>query len=136
MPGTFDAKKGRISVPSLFRNVLAGTGSPQDLIARKSDHSPCIEIWPKATFEAEVERRIAELDPFAKDYEKKARRLVARVHPLTPDAEWRMVLPRELTEKAPLQGEVMFSGRIRFFQLWSKADWDAVEAEDAEEEAA
>lgn len=134
MPGTFDAKKARISVPAVFRTVLAKFDS-SELMARKSSHSPCIDLWPKQVFEEEVQRRIASLDTFARDYEKQARRLVANVHPLQPDSEWRVVLPRDLIEKAELGGEIVYSGRIKFFQIWSAARWQEAEAADAEEDA-
>jgi MraZ protein len=138
VPGTFDTKKARISVPAGFRTVIARHDS-NELIARKSDHSPCIEIWPRTVFDDEVQRRIADLDPFAKDYEKRVRRLVAHVHPLQPDTEGRAVLPRELWEKAGLDGDIVFSGRLKYFQIWNAARWREVEAADAaedEEEAA
>ncbi len=134
VPGTFDAKKARISVPANFRALLSRFDS-NELIGRKSDHSPCLEIWPRATFDEEVQRRIADLDPFARDYEKRVRRLVARVHPLQPDTEGRTVLPRELSEKAGLEGEIVFSGRMKYFQVWNKARWDEVEAADEAEDA-
>jgi MraZ protein len=133
VPGTFDAKKARISVPAAFRAVLSRFES-NELIGRKSDHSPCLEIWPRATFDEEVQRRIADLDPFARDYEKRVRRLVAHVHPLQPDTEGRTVLPRELSDKAGLDGDIVFSGRLKYFQIWNKVRWAEVEAADAAED--
>lgn len=128
--GTFDARKARISVPAGFRSALATLGSAE-FVARKSDHSPCIEMWPKSVFEAEVQRRIADLDPFARDFERQTRRLVAHVHPLAPDSEGRLVMPREQIEKAELGGEVVFTGRYKFFQIWNAERWRAAEAAEA-----
>ncbi|MBX9700920.1 MAG: cell division/cell wall cluster transcriptional repressor MraZ [Acetobacteraceae bacterium] len=135
MPATFDPKKARISVPAAFRSALADQGS-LELVGRRANHSPCIEIWPKATFDAQVRSRTAHLDPFGREHEKLMRRLVAHAHALQPDAEGRMILPRELIEKAELDGEVVFSGRHGFFQLWSVKHWEAALAADAEEEDA
>ncbi len=133
LPGTFDTKKARLSVPAVFRAPLARFDS-NELIARKCDHSPCIEVWPRATFDQEVERRTADLDPFGPDYEKRMRRLVARVHALQPDGEGRLVLPRELIDKAGLDGAVTFSGRQKHFQIWNAARFEAVlAADDAED---
>ena len=71
----FDARKTRLSVPSAFRAVLARTGSGEpDVVLRPSNHSPCIDVWPKAAFEAEVERRLEGLDPFSEEYEDHHRR--------------------------------------------------------------
>jgi MraZ protein len=132
---TFDTKKARISVPSSFRGTLAAQGSP-DLIARRANHSPCIEIWPKTVFEAEVTQRQAGLDPFSREYETLMRRLLAHAHALTPDIDGRVVLPRELIDKAELDADVVFSGRHSFFQLWSRRRWEEALAEDAAEGAA
>jgi MraZ protein len=134
VPATFDPKKARLSVPSGFRSALAAQGS-LELIGRRSSHSPCIEIWPKATFDAEVKQRTAHLDPFSREFEKLMRRLVAHAHALLPDAEGRMVLPKELIEKAGLESDVVFTGRHSFFQLWSAKSWEAAIAEDDAEES-
>jgi MraZ protein len=128
---TFDGKKARISVPSAFRTALAAQGS-QEMIGRRSNHSRCIEVWPKAVFDAEVRQRTAGLDPFSIEFEKLMRRLVAHAHALQPDSEGRMVLPRELVEKAELESEVVFSGRHSFFQIWSAKRWAETMAEDPE----
>lgn len=135
MPATFDPKKTRISVPSVFRNALA-QHTTLDLIGRRSSHSPCIEVWPKAVFDAQVKARTEHLDPFGRDYEKAMRRLVAHAHPLLPDAEGRMILPKELIEKAGLEGEAVVSGRHNHFQIWSLKNWEAALAADEEEEDA
>ncbi len=121
-------------MPALFRAVLNRLNA-EEVVLRKSTHSPCIEVWPKPVFDAEVDRRIADLDPFDPAYEKLSRKLVARIHVLRPDSEGRLVLPRELIEKAELDGEIAFSGRIRFFQIWNAARLAAAEAEDEEEGA-
>src|SRR4051794_33979558 len=60
VPATFDPKKTRISVPSASRSALAAHGS-LELIGRRSSHSPCIEVWPKSVFEAQVKARTADL---------------------------------------------------------------------------
>lgn len=134
VPATFDPKKTRISVPSVFRNALALHGT-LDLIGRRSSHSPCIEVWPKAVFDAQVQARTAHLDPFERDFERTMRKLVAHAHPLLPDAEGRMILPKELIEKAGLEGEVVVTGRHNHFQIWSAKTWEAALAADAEEAA-
>ena len=121
-------------MPAPFRAVLARLNA-EEVVLRKSSHSPCIEVWPKPVFDAEVDKRIADLDPFDPSYEKLSRKLVARIHVLRPDGEGRMVLPKDLIEKAELDGEIAFSGRVRFFQIWNAARLAAVEAEDEEEGA-
>ncbi|TCZ53385.1 division/cell wall cluster transcriptional repressor MraZ [Roseicella aquatilis] len=116
--GTFDAKKGRISVPAVFRAALARSGA-EDIVLRPSRHAPCIEVWPGPAYMAEVERRVEGVSPLSGEYQSIMRKLVSRIHTLRPDGEGRIVMPKELAEKAALDGEIMFSGLGAYFQIWS-----------------
>jgi MraZ protein len=120
----FDARKTRLSVPSTFRAVLSRTGSGEpDVVLRPSNHSPCIDVWPKAAFEAEVERRLEGLDPFSEEYETITDGLTVRVHETRVDADGRIVLPRTLLADAPLDANAVIVGRRSHFQIWSAPVW-------------
>ena len=132
--GSFDARKARLSVPAAFRQLLARMGA-ENLVLRRSSHSPCIEAWPEPDFEREVNRRIGDLDPFSPDFQKKSRQLVGRASTLALDGDGRLVLPKPLVEAAHLDGEVAFAGRAKFFEIWNArllAEHEAaLDAEDA-----
>jgi len=119
----FDAKKTRLSVPSAFRAVLAQTGDHQDVVLRPSNHSPCIDVWPKATFQAEVERRTKDLDPFSEEFDAITDGLTVRAYDTRVDADGRVVLPKTLLAEVPLDANVMIIGRRSFFQIWSAPVW-------------
>jgi MraZ protein len=70
---------------------------------------------------AEVQRRVEGLSQLSSEYHAVMRKLVARIHTLRPDAEGRIVMPKELAEKAGLDGEIQFSGLGGYFQVWSAA---------------
>jgi transcriptional regulator MraZ len=118
----FDAKKTRLSVPSTFRAVLAQSGE-QDVVLRPSNHSPCIDVWPKAAFQAEVERRTKDLDPFSEDFDAVTDGLTVRAHDTRVDADGRVVLPRTLLADVPLDANAVIVGRRSFFQIWSAPVW-------------
>lgn len=128
--GTFDPRKGRLSVPAAYRQVLAQHDAGE-IVLRRGGHADCLDIWPKPLFDAEVAKRIEALDPFDADYERLTRRLVAGVEVLRPDAEGRMVLPKAMAEAAGLSGEIVFSGRVKFFQVWDAGRHAAALAQDA-----
>jgi MraZ protein len=132
--GTFDTKKGRISVPAPFRAILAKIDA-EDVVLFPSRHAPCLELWPAPVYMAEVERRVAEVSPLSGEYQRIARRLLARIHTLHPDAEGRLVLPKELAESAGLDGDIQFSGIGRFVQIWAASRLVAEEARLAAEDA-
>lgn len=120
LDGTFDARKGRLSVPSPLRAVLAAKGS-MEIVGRRSEHGPCIEMWPRPVFDEMVERRVGSLDPFSAEYNDIADRLVSEAHALSIDGEGRVVLPRDLVDHAGLNGEIAYTGRVSFFQIWDRA---------------
>jgi MraZ protein len=129
--GTFDLKKGRLSVPAAFRAVLARQEA-EEVVLFPSRHARCIELWPEPTYMAEVERRIGDLSKLSSEYQAIMRKLVSRIHTLRPDAEGRFVMPRELAEKAGLDGDIQFTGLGAFVQIWSAAELEKEEARLAE----
>ncbi|MDB5371778.1 MAG: mraZ [Belnapia sp.] len=132
--GGFDAKKGRISVPANFRATLSRRGA-EDIILRRSRHLPCIEVWPKPDYMAEVDARVAGLSKLSAEYQSIMRKLVGRIHTLHPDSEGRVVLPKELAEQAQFEAELQFAGRGAYFEIWSAGAYAAEEARlDAEDE--
>ncbi len=118
----FDAKKTRLSVPSTFRAVLAQSGD-QDLVLRPSNHSPCIDVWPKETFQAEVERRTKDLDPFSEEFDEVTDGLTVRAFDARVDVDGRVVLPRALLADVPLDANAVIVGRRSFFQIWPAPAW-------------
>lgn len=123
LAGTFDGKKGRLSVPAAFRGLLSRMGA-EAVVLRRSDHSPCIEVWPQPVFEQMVERLIADLDPFSPDFARRSRKLVGRASTLSLDAEGRLVVPKPLADAAGLKDAVAFAGRARFFEIWDAPTHD------------
>jgi transcriptional regulator MraZ len=119
----FDAKKTRLSVPSSFRAVLAKNGDPDDVVLRPSSHSPCIDVWPKATFQAEVERRTKDLDPFSQEFDEVTDELTVRAHDVRLDGDGRIVVPRPLLADVPLDAHAVIVGRRSFFQIWPAPTW-------------
>jgi MraZ protein len=133
--GTFDGKKSRLSVPAAYRGLLSRL-SAEAVVLRKSNHSPCIEVWPQPDFERMVDRAIADLDPFSSEYALRSRKLVGRASTLTMDAEGRLVVPKQLVEAAGLKDAVAFAGQARFFEIWDSAALEEHDRRLAEQEAA
>ena len=132
--GGFDAKKGRISVPAPFRANLSRLGA-EEIVLRRSRHLPCIEVWPKPDYMAEVTARVAGLSKLSAEYQSIMRKLVGRIHTLHPDTEGRVVMPKDLAEAAQFESELQFAGRCAYFEIWSASAYAAEEARlDAEDE--
>ena len=123
-PVAFDAKKTRLSVPSAFRTVLTQMNEP-DLVLRPSNHSPCIDVWPKGVFQTEVDRRIKDLDPFSEEFDAVTDGLTVKAFDARVDSDGRIVLPKALLADVPLDPNAVIVGRRSFFQIWSAPVWAA-----------
>lgn len=112
--------KGRVSVPASFRPALRDPEGAVDFILRPSDLYPCIEGWTKPTIEA-MARPAAEIDPF--DEEAAERNMLWYGSAVEPamDKEGRIIIPDHLMRFAGIEGEVMFIGVGRNFQIWQPA---------------
>jgi MraZ protein len=93
------------------------------VVLRPSNHSPCIDVWPKAVFQAEVERRTRDLDPFSEEFDAITDGLTVRAFDTRVDADGRVVLPRSLLADVPLDANAVIVGRRSFFQIWSAPVW-------------
>lgn len=114
--------KGRVSVPSAFRDVLrAGSdGGECAVILRPSHTHPCIEAWPIRVFNALADS-VDTLDLFSDAQDDIATALYADAHRLDADKEGRVLLPDSLVQHAGLTDAVCFMGKGRTFQIWEPA---------------
>jgi MraZ protein len=112
-------RKGRVSVPALFRAALERLGT-DELIFRPSHRAPCIEAYARPDFER-MTAGLERLDLFSDARDDLAFALFAEALPARPDAEGRLVLPEEMVAHAGLTDAVAFVGKGRLFELWEPA---------------
>lgn len=112
--------KGRISIPSPFRNALREQVRPGEalMIIRPSHLHDCLECWSASAFFA-FSGALDEYDPFSADHDDLATSLYADAYPLDCDREGRVSLPRSLKDHAGLEDDVSFMGLGRVFQIWN-----------------
>ena len=108
--------KGRVSVPSLFRSVLAERGI-QELYCLQDFAFPAISVGGPDLLER-YERQIASMDAFSPE----ANAMSLLVHGggifMKLDAEGRLMVTDFIREFANITTEVTFVGRADHFQLW------------------
>ncbi len=130
-------EKGRVAVPRKFREtLLAAQGDNRIVVTRSSDPSaPCLEIYPEPEWAA-LDERIRAMPQFA----DKTRQFKAfYIHPaqdMTLDAQGRMLLPVELRARIGLGDkdarEVVFTGDLEKFLLWSRSGWEQWETRNSD----
>ena len=108
-------KKGRVSLPSSFRNILPKTNR-NEIILYKSIKSPSIEGCGVGRLK-EIAKRINNLDFFSEDYEDFTTSIFSEMLPTNLDKEGRFLIPEKLKFFANIKDEVTFIGQGYFFQI-------------------
>ena len=109
-------KKGRISFPSSFRNVLP-KNTRNEIILYKSIKSPSIEGCEVGRLK-EIAKRINNLDFFSEDYDDFSTSIFSEIIPTNIDKEGRFLIPEDLKKYANIKSEAAFFGQGHFFQIW------------------
>ena len=119
-------RKGRVSVPATFRSTLATHRQPNLIIFFPSFTLPALEGTGSDRME-EMQERLDTLEEFSEEHENLSQ-LFADAHPLTIDAEGRVVLPEKLKRHAGITNEIAFVGRGAMFQMWDPAKYEEYSA--------
>ena len=122
-----DAKR-RVSVPAVFRQVLA----KQDLTGfyyLKSDSHPALECFGKPVLEHYESLQVS-ADPLQnEDYDIQAQGIFGECDTLDFDDQGRITLPPELIEFLGITERVLFVGLNQKFQIWDPERFEKIRLE-------
>jgi MraZ protein len=118
---TLDAK-GRLTVPSRYRDVLMSTVEGQMVISK--NHAGCLTLFPRPVWDA-FEQELVRLPM---KHEGWRRLYIGSATDVEIDSGSRVLVPPELRAWAGLEREVVFMGVGDKFELWDKARYEAGEA--------
>ena len=124
--------KGRTSVPSRFREVLAAHGDTRVVVTAGVD--PCLVVYPMQEWIA-FEERLSQLPRFDPSVATIRRLYVSGAVELDLDKVGRVLITPTLREIAGLDREALFSSMGRHCELWAKDRFDALRAEVLGDEA-
>jgi MraZ protein len=114
----FDAK-GRISIPSAFRQVLAKDGFA-GVYAYPSLDAPALDCGGHALI-AEIDALLQTMPPYSPARDAFATALLGMSEILRLDAEGRVFFEERLKTALGLDGEAVFVGQGHKFQIWEPA---------------
>ena len=109
-------KKGRVTLPSLFRNILP-KNSRNEIILFKSLKFNSIEGCSSERIKR-IANRINELDFFSDDQEDFSTSIFSEIIPTKIDKEGRFLIPESLKKYSNISKEVTFIGQGHYFQIW------------------
>ena len=113
--------KGRLAVPSRFRDALITRASGQLVVTADSDR--CLLIYPLPDWEP-IEQKLMSLSSFNAQIRELQRRLVGYAEDVVMDATGRILVPPALRSYAQLDKAVVLVGQGHKFELWNKDHWD------------
>ncbi len=120
--------KGRVSIPAPFRKVLAAEGSPALYLRPEVQGKPAIEGFGETYFDKEA-AALEQMQPTDPAFEALADLMISRTSSMPLDETGRIVLPAALREAAGIEGEAIFVGRIRTFQIWKPENYYALQSD-------
>lgn len=112
--------KGRIIIPSRFREVIHEGGGDSIMITRmdKSLFAYTLTEWGK------IEERILALAYKSQQMRRFRRVFVGGAFECHCDKQNRVLIPPTLREYAKLVKEIVLVGVLDHFEIWSKDNWD------------
>jgi MraZ protein len=110
-------EKGRLIVPSKFRDLLGDTF----VVTKGLDN--CLFIYPETEWHA-FEEKLKNLPVANKGARKFSRFFLAGANSCTLDKQGRVLVPPVLREFACLDKEVVLIGVSSRIEIWSKDKWD------------
>ena len=117
-------KKGRVSVPALFRANIGPDGF-QGVIAYKSFKHACIEGSDVSFMEQLSERIHGDFGFFSDENEALATVLLGKSTQLSFDTEGRIHIPKDFLDHANIKEHCTFVGLGNKFQIWEPKAYDA-----------
>lgn len=117
--------KGRTSLPSRFREVLAERGESRLVLTTGLE--PCLVAYPMGEWLA-FEERLAALPQFDPNVTMLRRIYVSGAIECDLDKLGRLLIPSGLRDHADLGRHVLWAGMGRYVELWSKDRFDALQA--------
>ena len=119
--------KGRISLPSRFRDVLIADDSAARFVLTPALFDPCLHLYPMRAWE-EFEQKVSELPSLDPNAVRFRRMYVSAAVECELDKAGRVLVPPHLRERADLdkdKGDALWAGMGRILELWSRVRWDA-----------
>ena len=109
--------KGRLMIPSRYRDLLAGSGA---VITQGFDK--CLAVMTEEHF-GQVYRQIEELNLIDPNARLLRRIILGNAYPVEVDKIGRILVPQGLRGFLEIEAEAIIVGQGSFFEIWHPADW-------------
>lgn len=114
--------KGRVSIPSKFRELLT-TNYDERLIITNFDD--CLWAYPNAEWQ-KIEERVAALPQFKPEVKALQRVFISAATECPIDKQGRILIPQTLRDYAGITRDLVFVGMTRRIEIWSNERWTKI----------
>ena len=114
--------KGRVSVPSRFRDIIAERYEGKLVLSMDLDR--CITVYPLEEW-VRIEEKIQSVPQMQKEVKDYMRFVFSAATECELDRQGRVLIPPALREGAGISKSVVVVGIINKIEVWDKATWDA-----------
>jgi MraZ protein len=122
-------QKGRLSIPSRFRELLREHYEEKFIVTRSEN---CLEAYPEAEW-VKLEKKISQLPQLDKNAKAVMRFLVSSAIECPVDKQGRILIPQYLRNHAGLEKDVVLAGMIDKVEIWAKDRWEKEMSETSEQ---
>lgn len=110
--------KGRLSVPTRYREELLGSAAGQ-MVCTIDIHHPCLLLYPLPEWEI-IEHKLSRLSSMNPVERRVQRLLLGHASECQLDSAGRLLIAPVLRQHAGLTKEVMLVGQFNKFELWDE----------------
>lgn len=114
--------KGRLSIPSKFREVLAARFDERLIL---TNFDQCLWAYPVPEWKA-VEDKVAALPQFKPEVKALQRFFISAASECPVDPNGRIIIPTTLRKYADLNQDVVIVGMTNRFEIWAKEKWQKI----------
>jgi MraZ protein len=111
--------KGRLAVPTRFRDVLEQKGEDCLVV---TNHDRCLWAFARSDWQT-IEEEAAKLPRFDQSVNIYLRYFISGAVEC-PVKHWRITIPPDLREIGELSKEVVLVGQLSRFEIWDKQKWE------------
>ena len=115
--------KGRVSIPSRFRELLVTHYEEEKLIITNCDNA--LWAYPLKEWRA-IEEKVAQLPQFKPEVKTLQRFFIAAAVECLVDKQGRILIPPTLRDYAGLSKDVVLVGMTHRIEIWSTERWQKI----------
>ncbi|HXJ36699.1 MAG TPA: division/cell wall cluster transcriptional repressor MraZ [Candidatus Eisenbacteria bacterium] len=131
--GTFEHAiddKARVAIPSKYREALSGLQEERLMVTRfRSGEQRCLDVYPLSAWR-QLEEKILAMRRFNPELQRFKRVYVSGAHECALDGQGRILVPQHLRDYAGIKRDVVFTGEIDIFKIWSRDTWRRIFEQD------